>query len=105
MTLRRLAGESSKRPHRASERELIASPVAIMKDAPHPNAARLFESFFYSREYSVAMAKTFNYPLRSDVDAPSGVPLERVKWYRNKAQRLEKALPEAIAKWRETFGV
>src|ERR1700737_3750559 len=26
---------------------LIASPVAIMKDAPHPNAARLFESFFY----------------------------------------------------------
>ncbi len=84
---------------------LITSPVAIMKDAPHPNAARLFENFFYTREYSEVMAKTFNYPLRSDVPPPSGVPLEKVKWYRNKAERLEKAIPDAIAKWRETFGV
>ncbi|HME90734.1 MAG TPA: hypothetical protein VKE49_04875, partial [Myxococcaceae bacterium] len=84
---------------------LIASPVAIMKDAPHPNAARLFENFFYSREYSLTMAKTFNYPLRSDVEEPSGIPLEKVKWYRNKAERLDKAIREAISKWRETFGV
>ena len=84
---------------------LIASPVAIMKDAPHPNAARLFENFFYTREYSLTMAKTFNYPLRSDVEEPSGIPLEKVKWYRNKAERLDKAIPEAISKWRETFGV
>jgi iron(III) transport system substrate-binding protein len=84
---------------------LLASPVAILKDAPHPNAAKLFENFFYSREYSGAMAKTFNYPLRSDVPPPSGMPLDKVKWYRNKPERLEKVLPEAIAKWRETFGV
>ncbi len=85
---------------------LIASPVAILKDSPHPNAARLFENFFYTREYSVAMAKTFNYPLRSDVDPPSGaLPIDKVKWYRNSVQRLEKGVPEAIAKWRETFGV
>jgi iron(III) transport system substrate-binding protein len=84
---------------------LIASPVGIMKDAPHPNAARLFENFFYTREYSQTMAKTFNYPLRSDVPAPSGVPLDKVNWYRNKAERVEKGIPDAIAKWRETFGV
>ncbi len=84
---------------------LIVSPVAILKDAPHPSAARLFESFFYTREYSLTMAKTFNYPLRSDVEAPSGAPIERLKYYRNKAQRLEKGIPEVIAKWRETFGV
>jgi iron(III) transport system substrate-binding protein len=84
---------------------LIVSPVAILKDAPHPNAARLFESFFYTREYSQTMAKTFNYPLRSDVEAPSGKPIESLKYYRNKAQRLEKGIPEVIAKWRETFGV
>jgi iron(III) transport system substrate-binding protein len=89
----------------ADDSILIASPVAIMKDAPHPNAAKLFESFFYTREYSETMAKTFNYPLRADVPAPSGVPLEKVKWYRNKAERLEKGIPEAVAKWRETFGV
>ncbi len=84
---------------------LIVSPIAIMKDAPHPNAAKLFENFFYTREYSQAIAKTFNYPLRSDVPAPSGVPLDKVKWYRNKAERVEKGIPDAIAKWRETFGV
>src|SRR5579885_2309279 len=89
----------------ADDAILIVSPVGILKDAPHPNAARLFESFYYSREYSLAMAKTFNYPLRTDVPPPSGIPLDRVKWYRNKAERLEKGIPEAIAKWRETFGV
>jgi iron(III) transport system substrate-binding protein len=84
---------------------LIVSPVAILKDAPHPNAARLLESFFYTREYSMAIAKTYNYPIRPDVPPPSGMSIDRVKWYRNKAERLEKAVPEAIAKWRETFGV
>ena len=84
---------------------LIVSPVGILKDAPHPNAARLFESFFYTKEYSLTMAKVANYPLRVDVPPPSGVPIDKVKWYRNKAERLEKGIPDAIAKWRETFGV
>jgi iron(III) transport system substrate-binding protein len=84
---------------------LVVSPVGILKNAPHPNAGRLFESFFYSKEYSQAMAKTFNYPLRSDVPAPTGVAIDKVKYYRNKADRLDKGIPEAIEKWRETFGV
>ena len=84
---------------------LIVSPVGILKDAPHPNAARLFESFYYSKEYSEALAKTQNYPLRSDVAAPSGKPVDQVKSYRNKAERLQTGIPDAISKWRETFGV
>jgi iron(III) transport system substrate-binding protein len=84
---------------------LIVSPVAIMKDAPHPNAARLFESFFYTPDYSAVMAKTFNYPLRSDVPSPTGKSVEQVKSYRNKGERLQTGIPEAVAKWRETFGV
>jgi iron(III) transport system substrate-binding protein len=89
----------------ADDAILIVSPVGIMKDAPHPNAARLFENFFYTREYSQAMINTFNYALRSDVPPPSGLPIDRVKWYRNKADRLESGVPDAIGKWRETFGV
>jgi iron(III) transport system substrate-binding protein len=84
---------------------LIVGPQGVLKDAPHPNAARLFESFFYSKEYSQAMAKTFNYPLRADVPAPTGVSIDRLKYYRNKPERLDKGIPEAIEKWRETFGV
>jgi iron(III) transport system substrate-binding protein len=84
---------------------LIVSPVGIMKDAPHPNAARLFESFFYSKEYSQAMVKTFNYPLTPDVAPGSGKTIDQIKWYRNKVDRLESGIPEVVAKWRETFGV
>jgi iron(III) transport system substrate-binding protein len=84
---------------------LIVSPVAILKDAPHPNAARLFESFFYSKEYSETMAKTYYFPLRQDVASPSGKSPDQIKSYRNKGDRLQSGIPEAIAKWRETFGV
>jgi hypothetical protein len=51
------------------------------------------------------MAKTFNYPLRADVPAPTGVPIDKLKYYRNKVDRLDKGIEEVIAKWRETFGV
>lgn len=84
---------------------LIVSPVGILKDAPHPNAGRLFESFFYTKDYSLAMVKVANYPLRPDIPPPSGVPIDKVRWYRNKAERLEKGVPEAVGKWRETFNV
>jgi iron(III) transport system substrate-binding protein len=89
----------------ADDAVLIVSPVGILKDAPHPNAARLFENFFYSREYSATMAKTFNYPLRTDVPSPTGKSVDQVKSYRNKGDRLQTGIPEAVAKWRETFGV
>ena len=89
----------------ADDAILIVSPVGILKDAPHPNAAQLFENFYYTREYSLAMAAAFNYPLRDEVPPPSGISLPRVKWYRNNVDRLEKGIPDAIAKWRETFGV
>lgn len=84
---------------------LITSPVAVMKDAPHPNAARLFMNFFYSREYSQALVKTFNYPLRTDVPSANGVKLDKIKWTRNKVDRLATGIPEVVAKWRETFNV
>ncbi len=89
----------------ADDAILIVSPVAILKDAPQPNAARLFESFYYTKDYSTAMTKTFNYALRPDVPPPSGIAIDQVKWYRNKVERLDKGIPEAIKKWRETFGV
>jgi len=72
--------------------------------ARHSYVSQLFGPG-YAKEYSEALAKTFNYPLRSDVPAPSGIPIEKVKYYRNKAERLDKGIPEAIEKWRETFGV
>ena len=87
------------------EAVLVVNPVGILKDAPHPNAARLFLNFYYSREYSQALAETYNFPLRSDVRSATGQRLDKIKYYRNKVERLASGIPEVVAKWRETFGV
>ncbi len=84
---------------------LVTAPVAVMKDAPHPNAARLLMNFYYSREYAQVMAKTFNLPMRTDVPAADGIHFDRIKTYRVKLDRLGSGVPEVVAKWRETFNV
>ena len=84
---------------------LVTAPVCILKDAPHPNAARLFENFYYSKEYSQASASTYNMPLRLDVPSTTGIRLDRMKTYHVKIDRLLTGIPDAIAKWRQTFNV
>ncbi|MBC5810540.1 MAG: extracellular solute-binding protein [Candidatus Eremiobacteraeota bacterium] len=84
---------------------LVVNPIGVLKDAPHPNAARLFLNFFYSREYSQVLVDSFNFPLRGDVRAANGMRFDRIKFYRNKIDRLANGIPEVVAKWRETFGV
>ncbi len=84
---------------------LMVGPVAIPKDAPHPNAGRLFVNFYYSPEYSRAMVRTFNFPVRADVSAANGMRLDRIRYHRNSAAHLAEGIPEVVQKWRETFGV
>ncbi len=84
---------------------VVINPVAVLREAPHPNAARLFMNFYYSREYSKALLKSFVIPLRTDVPSAGNVHLERLKLYRTKVDRLSSGIPEVVAKWRETFGV
>ena len=81
---------------------LVTAPVAIMKQSPQPNAAKLFENFFYSREYSQVLAKTYNFPLRADVPSANGARLDKIRWTRVKVDRLLTGVPEVVAKWRET---
>ncbi len=82
----------------------IFSPVAILKDAPHPHAAELFENFMYSRAYSEALVKSYNFPLRRDASAPNRKTLEEIRWYRNTAIRLADGIPQAIELWQKVFG-
>jgi len=44
---------------------------AILKDAPHPNAAKLFVTWFLSKEWQ---SRTGVYSSRSDVPPPAGLP-------------------------------
>ncbi|GAC1585890.1 MAG: extracellular solute-binding protein [Candidatus Elarobacter sp.] len=84
---------------------LVTAPLTVLKQAPHPNAARLLMNFYYSREYSETMTKTFNLPLRPDVPAADNVRYDKIKTYHVKIERLLTGIPEVIAKWRETFNV
>lgn len=84
---------------------LVINPVAVLRAAPHPSAARLFMNFYYSREYSQALLKSFVLPLRTDVAAARNVHFDRLKLYRTNVDRLATGVPEVVAKWRETFGV
>lgn len=85
---------------------LVPGPVGILNNSKHPNAARLFENFMFSKEYSQALVKTYNYPLREDVAPATGVPtLDKIKVLRNTVDQLTKELPANIDKWRAVMGV
>ncbi len=85
---------------------IVPGPVGILKDSKRPNAARLFTNFMYSKEYSLALVATSNYPLRADIAPAPGVPtIDKVKFIRNTVDQLTKDLPDAIAKWRDIMGV
>ena len=43
----------------------------ILKDAPHPNAAKLYVTWFLSKEWQ---SRTGVYSSRSDVPPPAGLP-------------------------------
>src|SRR5260221_3989468 len=60
---------------------LCPGMAGIMKDAPHPNAARLFASFLFSLEaqqlaYDVAEVRSFH---PEGTDKPGGIPLSQIK--------------------------
>lgn len=51
-----------------------ATPIAILKGAPHPNAARLLIDYMLSREGQQVFVQEVmkNYSLRKDIDTPAG---------------------------------
>ena len=61
---------------------IAAAPIAILKGAPHPNAARLFIDFTLSREGNTLLAHDIFsvYSSRPDVPAPEGqLPFAQTK--------------------------
>jgi len=85
---------------------LVAGGSAVMKDAPHPNAARLFISFLFPREGQQLLADKGH--LRSfhpDIIEPADrVPLPRTKVPITDPVEQDKASEETKAKYAEYFG-
>lgn len=83
---------------------VLVGPVGILKDAPHPNAAKLFMNFLMSKEYSQLVAKYFEQPLRSDVTVKGAKPLKEMNPIIPTPEQIKAGLPEIRKKWRDKFG-
>jgi iron(III) transport system substrate-binding protein len=85
---------------------LIVSPVAIAKDAPHPNAAKLFTEFIFAKESQQLLAdKEGLYTGHPDVTYPADKPkLKDLKLLPADADELEKRNAEIKKRFVEFFG-
>lgn len=85
---------------------VIPSPSCIQKNAPHPNAAKLFMEYATGPEYFRVTRQLFGESLRDDVPPPEGAkPLDQVKVISPTPQDAEKGVPEVKELWRDTFGI
>ena len=85
---------------------LIVSPVAIAKDAPHPNAAKLFADFIFAKESQQLLAdKEGLYTGHPEVTYPADKPkLKDLKLLPADADELEKRNAEIKKRFTEYFG-
>ncbi len=85
---------------------LMVSPSAIPKNAPSPNAAKLYMEFLLSKEAGEAQVKTHSLSVVKGVaPAPGAKPLEQIKVTRPTEEEITKGIPEVKQKFRDTFGV
>jgi iron(III) transport system substrate-binding protein len=85
---------------------ITPAPTAILRNAPHPNAAKLFMEYATSADYSRTVRKYFNESLRPDVPPPEGSkPLDQIPLLNPTPEEAEKGVPEVRELWRDTFGV
>src|SRR3954452_10095648 len=83
---------------------LIVSPSAVMANAPHPNAARLFLEFLLGEEHARISVKMRCESLRPEVSPGAGAkPFSQVKVIRLAVPEIAKGIPEVIEQWRDTF--
>jgi iron(III) transport system substrate-binding protein len=85
---------------------LVVSPTAIMSFAPHPNAARLFTDFTFTREVQQVMADSEGlYTGHPEVTYPADKPkLNELKLLTVEPEELEKRNEEIKKRFVEFFG-
>lgn len=82
----------------------VPSATTVLKGCRSPNAAKLFLDFACGPEYSKILAEEFEQPLRGDVPPPPGTKsLADLKTLSPTLPDIEKMLPGAKNKWKETF--
>jgi iron(III) transport system substrate-binding protein len=84
---------------------LVMTPSAVLKSAPHPNAARLFMEYLLGPEFGKILVRAHYLPRRLGVEVPpSDKAVKDTKIIRPTIDEMTKSIPQVAALWRETFG-
>ena len=85
---------------------LMVSPSGIPKNAPSPNAAKLYTEFLLSKEAGEVQVQSHSLSVVKGVKpAPGAKPLEAIKVVRPTEEEIAKGIPEVKEKFRDTFGI
>ena len=84
----------------------MSSSTSIMKNARHPNAAKLFLEFLHSKEAGEIVKDEYGSPLRTDIEPRPGVKrVNEMKLIQPSVDEIVKGIPEVTEQWRDTFGI
>jgi iron(III) transport system substrate-binding protein len=85
---------------------LMVSPSAVPKNAPSPNAGKLFIEFLLDKEAAESQVKSHSMAVIKGIKPAAGAkPLEEIKIVRPTEEEITKGIPEVKDKFRDTFGV
>ena len=85
---------------------VVTAPSGIMKDAQHPNAAKLFIEFLLGPENTQIAIDEWNPPIIPGVEAKAGVAdLGEIKTLSATNDQLINGIPEVSEMWRDLFGI
>ncbi len=85
---------------------LMVSLTGIPKNAPAPNAAKLFVEFLMDKTAAEVQVKNHSLSVVKGVKAaPGAKPLEQIKVIRPTEEEIAKGIPEVKEKFRDTFGI
>ncbi|MFL6719772.1 MAG: ABC transporter substrate-binding protein [Burkholderiaceae bacterium] len=85
---------------------LMILPSAIMANAKHPNAAKLFMQYLQGPEAAQRAVEDFGLPLLANIKPREGVlPLAELKTIRPTIAEIVTGIPSVTEFWRDTFGV
>lgn len=85
---------------------LMISPSGILKNAPSPNAAKLYMEFLMTKAAAkVEMKQRGESIVKGVKPLPGARSLEDVKTVRPTLEEIEKGIPEVKEQFRDTFGI
>ena len=85
---------------------LMVSPSGIPKNAPAPNAAKLYIEFMLDKEAAEVQVKSHSLAvIKGIAAAPGAKPLEEIKVVRPTEEEIAKGIPEVKELFRDTFGI